>query len=389
MDDLMTPAGPDRLGRPTSGWVRHARYEVRDGAVRPAPGAALEAYDPWTGYTEARAGRATTPAPYETLLELGWSLTPHIRPAERFGPATSLAPAGEAMVAAWCAGSGLLGILPHEIEMALLAPRWRQQAEAGRTRLWPARRRYSWGPQGWTAQDEFWPMVEPAFEALPGVEGDLVPEELLRQTWGEPSVVGRRLDWEHWVEYPLGLAFPPHFPDVPDQDVDTHDYPLPGTAPFWAAYAESVPAFVGGVLQFAGALMGLGEPPETPWVDGLGHTWDRARAMRALHRLLAAAQPVLRQQPEGGFGHAWRSKSLLATYALMAYLDLGDGKRVLRCDADGRPFVSGAYQARYCSERCSKRVLQRAWRRRVRERAAVDRVPLRRGDKEASHADWG
>ena len=34
---------------------------------------------------------------------------------------------------------------------------------------------------------------------------------------------------------------------------------------------------------------------------------------------------------------------------MMAYLDLTSGKRVLLCDEDGRPFVSGAYQARYCS----------------------------------------
>ena len=45
----------------------------------------------------------------------------------------------------------------------------------------------------------------------------------------------------------------------------------------------------------------------------------------------------------------------------MAYLDLTSGKRVLLCDEDGRPFVSGAYQARYCSDRCSNRALKRAF----------------------------
>jgi hypothetical protein len=31
------------------------------------------------------------------------------------------------------------------------------------------------------------------------------------------------------------------------------------------------------------------------------------------------------------------TKSLLASVAMMAYLDLTSGKRVLRCDEDGRP----------------------------------------------------
>jgi hypothetical protein len=51
---------------------------------------------------------------------------------------------------------------------------------------------------------------------------------------------------------------------------------------------------------------------------------------------------------------------------MMAYLDLTSGKRVLFCDEDGRPFVSGSYQARYCSVRCRNRALKRAYRQRHR-----------------------
>ena len=53
---------------------------------------------------------------------------------------------------------------------------------------------------------------------------------------------------------------------------------------------------------------------------------------------------------------------------MMAYLDLTSGKRVLLCDEGGRPFVSGAYQARYCSDRCRNRALKRAFRERHRDR---------------------
>jgi len=56
----------------------------------------------------------------------------------------------------------------------------------------------------------------------------------------------------------------------------------------------------------------------------------------------------------------------------MAYLDLTSGKRVLLCDEDERPFVTGAYQARYCSDRCRKRALKRALKRAYRERHRDD-----------------
>jgi hypothetical protein len=46
---------------------------------------------------------------------------------------------------------------------------------------------------------------------------------------------------------------------------------------------------------------------------------------------------------------------------------LSCNKRVLLCDEDVRPFVSGAYQARYCSDRCRNRALKRAYRERHRD----------------------
>ena len=57
---------------------------------------------------------------------------------------------------------------------------------------------------------------------------------------------------------------------------------------------------------------------------------------------------------------------------MMAYLDLTSGWRVLQCDEDRRPFVSRAYQARYCSLRCQARAIKRAHRERLRARGAED-----------------
>ncbi len=77
--------------------------------------------------------------------------------------------------------------------------------------------------------------------------------------------------------------------------------------------------------------------------------------------------------PDLRYRRAWRTKSLLASFAMMAYLDITDDKRILVCDEDLRPFVSGAYQARYCSERCRRRAIKRAYRQRLRERAATEK----------------
>ena len=99
-----------------------------------------------------------------------------------------------------------------------------------------------------------------------------------------------------------------------------------------------------------------------------------AEADRRLYSLLTGVQPAVGEMtPDLRYRRAWRTKSLLASLAMMAYLDITDDKRILVCDEDLRPFVSGAYQARYCSERCRRRAIKRAYRQRLRERAATEK----------------
>jgi endogenous inhibitor of DNA gyrase (YacG/DUF329 family) len=57
----------------------------------------------------------------------------------------------------------------------------------------------------------------------------------------------------------------------------------------------------------------------------------------------------------------------------MAWLDLTAGGRVADCDECGRPYVTGAYQARYCSARCRNTAVKRAYRGRLRRRNERDR----------------
>ena len=105
-------------------------------------------------------------------------------------------------------------------------------------------------------------------------------------------------------------------------------------------------------------------------VRGLGAVPRRAGPAdleRAFASLAAGARPVLAVGPTG-LTRAWRAKSLLGAFAAMAWLDLTGGGRVADCDECGRPYVSGAYQARYCSDRCRNRALKRAFRERHRDR---------------------
>src|SRR5262249_25997136 len=118
-DDRGLDGQVDVFGRPLSEWVRFARYEVRDGVIRPARGVRPEAYDPWEEYRVARSGWGGRggKAPYETLLELVSSIR---LLSGRSGESVRLETASERALTDWCAAHGLLGIVSYETEMAHL-----------------------------------------------------------------------------------------------------------------------------------------------------------------------------------------------------------------------------------------------------------------------------
>jgi hypothetical protein len=357
MADQRGPRGhAEPLGRPLTGWVRFARCEVRDGVLRPARGARPEPYDPWEDYRAARSGWGGRggPAPYESLLELVWAvrLLPGLP-----GEPPRLEPASEVIVTAWCAANGLLGILSHETEVAYLAPRWTAQPDfrAVGIPLVPVRRSYVWGPWGWQpAEDVWWRTHTPALEKAPKQEGALVPRAHQSELWGPPSSIGRLLEEGTVVQAPLGATWGRYFPDVPAREKESHAYPAPLSDEFWAAYGEPVEAFLAAAALFAQTLQGL-DRGLREGEDTLTFVRRHASADRAFFNLTAGVQPSFDLTEDGGYARAWRAKSLLAAYAMMAYLDLTAGRRILTCEVCGKPFVSAAYQARYCSARCRKR----------------------------------
>jgi hypothetical protein len=169
----------------------------------------------------------------------------------------------------------------------------------------------------------------------------------------------------------LGATWGPFFPRVPPDERAAYPYPWPGGELWWADYAEPVDRFLAtaGLLFDALTRLEPGLDPDEAW--GVQHLGLPTRGRTLLDGLLQGVRPILYRRPGGDHDWigGWRAKSLLGTYAMMAYLDLVDGKRILACDVCGKPYVTGAYQARYCSDRCRNTALKRTYRSRRRPTA--------------------
>ena len=150
---------------------------------------------------------------------------------------------------------------------------------------------------------------------------------------------------------------------------DTYSYPVPESDQFWAEYCEPVGWLLGAASQLREALLQLNpdtELAETP--ESFLYRIDAG--MRSLHNLLSPVQPSITVDSSGQYRQTWRATSLLASFSLMAMLDLTEHRRVLTCRTCGRVYVSAARAARYCSTRCRGTAQKRAYRARVRQQQA-------------------
>ena len=284
-------------------WWRFDRYELHRGAIRPAAGATLELYDPWAAYTEARSGwgSAGGKAPYELLLDLAWST--RLRPTTR-GEPLQLEPDSEQALLAWCAAHGLLGLLPHEAEVAYLAPRWApvEEFEQAGIALVVTRLMYQWGYTGWqVGLDAWWQTQNQALQEAPKQEGEVVPRQFQPDYWGLPSVLRRALGDASWLTLPIERAWGPFFPTLPEQERREYFYPVPLSDAFWLGYAEPVSAFLETATLFAETLQNLdAEVPPGDDDDEGAAEHRRREAHRALFSFLAGCTPALTDQRTGG-----------------------------------------------------------------------------------------
>jgi hypothetical protein len=389
------------------GWWRFTKYEIRGEHIGPSADASLEWYDPWQQYNRSLFDSGTAP-PYQSLLKLATELPP-LR-----GDPDGLQATGP--ILDWCNRFGLLGMLPHtairiDLPIRLLASteyavqvrrshvrtsgRWLNRQHASRISaafLQPKPRRDTGGDEllgigvelraAVLSQGESKEHLSRAVAEVMDVPLEAVPTLLkaMRQDdlplgdflstddpdYTEPEIFldGRAslgLDRDVRVR-PLTTVLHQYFPDFMNEGA-MFECPLPLTPDFWWRYRESFKQFRLCAMGFLTAAGGADSRP------ALGH----------LESLIAPAGVSLSRGPEHRIQETWTCPSLLSSLARMLIQDILAGRRILRCDCCGSPFVTDNYQARYCSRRCGFRFRQR----RARAKASKTASPEDQNGKEA------
>ncbi len=329
-------------------WWRFDRYEVRDGCIRPADGARLQPSDPWRAYGAKREGRRRGQTPYQSLMALTQAL-------QGLNTGDELPAKSAAQITGWCSKHGLLGLLPHRVELVHLEP-----DPHGK------QRGYLRGGGGWS---EF-PVSEPevvvstlGVHRLPGDEFGadrevFVPANAILQPTAAAFV--RPLHGGPPVRESLGDTWGRYFRGIPAEQLESFSYPIPLSYDFWSLYQEPVADFVAAARALIDAVRLVGSAP--------------GEMTAAFEPMLRSVRPVIvnvrRHRGPGGPQQSWRSLSLFGSLAMMAVQDLvvGGGGRVRRCEAEAcrATYVSfalkGATPSRWCSTRCRIRNAVRKYR---------------------------
>lgn len=356
---------------PSAGrWWRFDKYEIRGGALRPAPGALLTAYDPWMLYLRSRTRGDETLPPYAEFVNLRQSLSLGIKDSE-------------AAILDWCSRYGLPGLLLHETRSVTLAPRW-VSIEDGASLLVPGQVQYVRTNGGWAGTRA---LLQPASVEYsinrPELEGSPVPAKEAPAAWARSGILRQSLRSPEQSHEKLRETWWKFFPDVPEEEAETHRYPLPLSTAFWLHYAEPYNQFLESIQSLAEVLWLLehhGPANATSDADAKHVT----EGVSLLDMLLAPASVTIVPKPDGTFSQEWVCGSLLSAFAMMAVQDLTESRRVRDCAARcGRLFVSQHPAALYCSDACRWKMQKRQHRKRDVERraAARTRSSLRKGRK--------
>lgn len=369
----------------TGRWWRAKSYELRDGYLRPAAGAGITPYDPLDDHDFHRTRRRDFVPAYLKLARIvDAPASPEVRERE---------------IVEWCAEHGLLGLLLHQVQQVRFAPRWQPaiplSAEAKRALApmvraahaatlpdgtpinWDATRRsqvslrltqklyqrtssgtFLWGDEQ---------VAVPAVVSQDAQAGDVSD----RATWrlAQPGIILQHLATREWEQESLTTTWARFFPEVPQDERETHAYPMPYSAEFWAAYAEPIEEFLTAAGQLRDAFVAAsgkrlrGGRPRKAETNPSGGSYR-------LNALVAPAGPMLFGE-ETAYEQRLIAPSLLGALALMAQLDLAGQRRFLRCRNDycSKLFVGTTVQSVYCSTTCRQAHHARRGRRQTgRER---------------------
>ena len=340
---------------PTARWWRFSAYRLVDGYIRPARGAKLTTYDPWSENLNART-KKRAPA-YVVLLDLVKAF--RLRATMEKGVEQSaLTPESRDALLEWCSRNGLLGVLPHAAVRVTLAPRWERASQEGTgTIVRPVQQEYVRTSTGWS--------VVEARRALPlrrelmrlsNPRGELAPEFVSRE-WPRPSVLMQDSDGQ-FSEESLSKTWARYFPTVVASERETYRYPQPLSEDFWRLYAEPVEEFIWGVIDFRLALERVASVrSRKPKTQEIGRRFGKFNA------LLTSVNPAV-EWGGSGLRQRWVATSLLGAYGLMALQDLTEQRQLLPCEVCRKLFLSGEWQARYCSATCRHTQQKRRYRER-------------------------
>jgi hypothetical protein len=330
-----------RPGTTEGDWWRFSSYEIRDGCIRPAAGAQLDWYDPWPEFqgtrtqTVGQAPGAAQPA-YQSLMKLVHQL--EYRPGRKRYP-DCLTERSQNSILEWCQQHGLLGVLLSRWDAISLAP---QRDSKGR---W-VQHRYFRGFGQAIQTHEISGDVEDrkASVLIHGLNDPAPAEESPSKTWSR------------------------FFPTVEFSQRDSFPYPAPYSDDFCRLYGERLMDFCNAAKLLVGAISHLGRTP--PKIEG-DPKLAREQALEVINLLRRSVSSVLDLEENGSVKPRRVAPSLLASFADMFAQDLAYGRPTLQCDSCGTPFVSPAYQARYCSVPCRLREQKRRLRAQMRQAKAL------------------
>ena len=357
-------------------WWRFDEYEIADGFLRPAPGAALSKYDPWSAYEAALALNRSV-RPYMTLFAIAEEIVGDLR--NRDWNLGVLCPESAKALTGWARKNGLLGLLLQKTVQVQFAPRWSLvKSLGGRISyvggevlpLIASRMTVVRTPTGWIAST---PLENPFDERLTSADLCLsgLPLSVSRtpDSWSPASALIRQDDWSLVAE-PLDRTWGEFFPSVAVDEKSAYDYPCPLTQEFWPLYAEPVGAFLRAAIdlgQAARQAARLRRPSDHGQIDLPLEELRRIRLSLSHLEQLASTLTPAPHPADNGLLMAWTGPSLIALMAMMILLDLTSRMRLRRCDVCEGLFVSPSPLARYCSERCR-------WRKQKREQRKMCRA---------------
>jgi hypothetical protein len=378
-------------------WWRFSAYEVVAGVIRPARQARLEEYDPWVLYTSSRSGEETVP-PYQSLVNLLRST--RFRP---FEDGFVLDAESEGELLAWCDEFGLLGILPQRIMAIALPPTvkvgpwtllddtvdpemmeeclllewksyyrvgasWRTDAFGDKYSTHATRELIRALKRHKVIQEEGDEVFSSGDLGVSRTNLSSLPFAGPPRTWMTEGAVLAELDEPGIRHLSLSESLAPFFPSVPASERELFQYPRPLSSDFWSAYAEPVGEFIQTAQLLKRVLSSLYQlETETPEILAL-YGPSPSYISGELERLTAGTSRVATWHAGGQWWARWKYPSLLSALAMMITEDLAAGRRPRLCEECGTPFLTSAYQARYCSLRCRNTAQKRRYRQKKRVR---------------------